>query len=404
MEQDTSAEKSFEGSLARVEVPDVFTFVNMGRRTGVLAMTRRQEEIHIYFQQGEPIFAGSNREDLRLSSMLVRAGKLAAQDVERVVAEHHSPGDRIGQAFIRAGVIQPEELIAFLRVQVSEVIFETFDWHEGRFAFCEGVTPPSDAVTLELSLQNLVMEGVRRIDERGRVSELFPDLDMVVELVANTDRVKQRLTLTPEEWRILFLANGRRTLAELCRLAGNPDEAATLHIVRRLHSANVVNVLQASEEPLAEVAAAPEAEGGTFLSRPPGSSPASVEFSDELALPRPGRDASSIVSPKAVQYAARAARPMLIRLVLVRDGGEVDFALTRDSYTMGRNRNNDVLIGDPAVSGFHARIDRTADGFTIVDLGSRNGTFVNGQRVESWALEGGDEIRVGGARLLYKVV
>ena len=61
------------------------------------------------------------------------------------------------------------------------------------------------------------------------------------------------------------------------------------------------------------------------------------------------------------------------------------------------------MISDPKVSSFHARIDRTLDGFTVVDLKSRNGTYVNGQRVESGWLKAGDEIRVGTARLVYKI-
>ena len=84
------------------------------------------------------------------------------------------------------------------------------------------------------------MEGVRRIDERGRLSEVFPDLDMVVEAVANPERVKHSVTLTQEEWQVFFLVDGRRSLSEICRLAGNPDELATLQILHNLLTAKFV--------------------------------------------------------------------------------------------------------------------------------------------------------------------
>ena len=77
--------------------------------------------------------------------------------------------------------------------------------------------------------------------------------------------------------------------------------------------------------------------------------------------------------------------------------------LTRDAHTLGRHRNNDIVISDPKVSSFHARIDRTLDGFQLVDLKSRNGTYVNGRKVETSRLKAGDEIRVGTARLVYKI-
>ena len=90
---------------------------------------------------------------------------------------------------------------------------------------------------------------------------------------------------------------------------------------------------------------------------------------------------------------------------LPREGGgsERRFPLTRDTYTVGRHRNNDIVISDPKVSSFHARLDRSPDGFVVVDLKSRNGSFINGRRVETGPLRNGDELRMGPARLVYRV-
>ena len=62
------------------------------------------------------------------------------------------------------------------------------------------------------------------------------------------------------------------------------------------------------------------------------------------------------------------------------------------------------MVTDPKVSSFHARIDRTPDGFVVVDLKSRNGTFVNGKRIESRACSRpATRSALGTARLVYKV-
>ncbi|HEY6548859.1 MAG TPA: FHA domain-containing protein, partial [Vicinamibacteria bacterium] len=66
-------------------------------------------------------------------------------------------------------------------------------------------------------------------------------------------------------------------------------------------------------------------------------------------------------------------------------------------------RNNDIVISDPKASSFHARIDRSPDGFVLVDLKSRNGCWLNGKRAETVVLKTGDEVRLGMARLVYKV-
>jgi pSer/pThr/pTyr-binding forkhead associated (FHA) protein len=131
--------------------------------------------------------------------------------------------------------------------------------------------------------------------------------------------------------------------------------------------------------------------------------PPAVEFATPVRGPKQEDDTRQIVTPKAVQYLANVQKVTVSRLILVTDGRETSFPLTGDTYTLGRHKNNDISVADPKVSSFHARIDRSPDGFVLVDLGSRNGTFVNGKRIESGILKTGDEVRLGTARLLYKV-
>jgi predicted component of type VI protein secretion system len=72
------------------------------------------------------------------------------------------------------------------------------------------------------------------------------------------------------------------------------------------------------------------------------------------------------------------------------------YELAKDVVTLGRDITNDIVINDPEVSRHHLRITRTGDGYTLEDLGSTNGTFVNGQRLSTpRALNNGDMIGLG---------
>jgi hypothetical protein len=393
-------EKILEGDLAHFEVPDLLSLVKAGRRTGVLALERRDQESKLYFRAGDPVFAASTRDDLRLGRLLVRQGKVPADVIDEALEWQHSNGGRLGSALLAAGMLEEDELAALLKVQVSEVIFDAFSWPEGAFSFWDRVPPPSNAVTLEMDLQNILIEGVRRLDLRDRLPTAFPDLDMVVEAIANPERVKHSVTLTPDEWKILFLVDGRRSLSEICRLAGNPEEQVTLNVLYTLQRARFVSVVPAPPEQ-AEDAGPPPAPADPHQTQK--LKPPAVEFASPVRSPKQEDDTRQIVTPKAVQYLANVQKVTVSRLILVTDGRETSFPLTGDTYTLGRHKNNDISVADPKVSSFHARIDRSPDGFVLVDLGSRNGTFVNGTRIESGILKTGDEVRLGTARLLYKV-
>ena len=84
------------------------------------------------------------------------------------------------------------------------------------------------------------------------------------------------------------------------------------------------------------------------------------------------------------------------------------YKLDQDEITIGRNPENEIQLDDAAVSGSHARVGRQANEYLedhfdyyIEDLGSTNGTKVNGQRISRQMLKHGDEVRIGGHQFIY---
>ena len=73
-----------------------------------------------------------------------------------------------------------------------------------------------------------------------------------------------------------------------------------------------------------------------------------------------------------------------------------------DSLSLGRGGGNDVVIGDPAASRSHARIEHRSDSYVLIDQQSSNGTWIGDQRVDEQVLKDGDTIRIGRARLVFK--
>jgi len=75
----------------------------------------------------------------------------------------------------------------------------------------------------------------------------------------------------------------------------------------------------------------------------------------------------------------------------------------RDKTLIGRDAYCDIVLPYPEVSRHHVRLDAAADGVRLYDLGSSNGTFVNGQQVREALLSNGDEIAIHVARFRFEV-
>jgi FHA domain len=90
-------------------------------------------------------------------------------------------------------------------------------------------------------------------------------------------------------------------------------------------------------------------------------------------------------------------------VLVVRQGPQAGerFVLSATVTQLGRHPDSDISLDDITVSRRHAEIVLSSDGYLVRDAGSLNGTYVNGERVDSTPLAHGDEIQVGKFRLIF---
>jgi hypothetical protein len=376
---------ALQGDVTAFRLPDVLSFLCTTRKSGTLTIHGNPNQAHLFFRDGALVYAGSNQEHFRLASVLLRRKKITREQCERIDALMRRGGGRFGQLAVQEGVLSESQLRDFLKVQVSEIVYDAFLWPDGTFEFHDRTELPDHAVTITVDLANLIMEGARRIEEWEQCASLLPDKSLVFRVVARPR--DEKITLTAEEWRILFLINGQRTIEELCGDAGE-DRLQVYRVLFGLYANKLI-------EPVS--AASREGDDATMRQASPSFGSESTVADEE-----PNDDTSLLVSSQAHLSYADVVRPIVAQLRVSTDDGIIP--LTDPEYLIGRHRENTIVLPDPGVSGFHARIYRGPDGFVLEDLKSRNGTWVNGERVFQLTLTSGDRVHLGTTDLLYEVL
>ena len=138
-----------------------------------------------------------------------------------------------------------------------------------------------------------------------------------------------------------------------------------------------------------------------------GAPLARVEYAaspDATSIFQPGAfDEGPVDEPNEEAAGAVDALPAGSALLVVKRGPNAGsrFLLDQDVTTAGRHPDSDIFLDDVTVSRRHVEFHREGGGFSVHDVGSLNGTYVNREPVDVATLAGGDEVQIGKFRLVY---
>ncbi len=405
---DAAPPLSLGGSLADFPLADVLTFLNMGQASGAIEARSRAGASRIYLEAGEVVWAVSRQARLTLAGLLEARGYLTEKGAAELRERAARSGIPLARLAVDSGLVDGAEVESLQKILCSEIVFESLRWREGKFAFLKDRKPPEDVPSLRIGVHNLILEGARRQDEVHRLEEeAHVDLAQVVSLTVASDRLEGQVVLSPDEWGVVALLNGKRTLEEIFSLSPAGSEGETWKVLSRLQAARMIRIhpadvpLPDEEEPQAPLPTAeyPAVGSATLPERAPAPpEPRSVVSSS-------GSDVKLVVADDVTTKVGMFGRRVPARLVGAAAPGEPApaFELGRPVLTIGRAPSNDIVLPDASVSKHHAQIFQTGDGWSLTDLSSTNGSWINGVRVVDQHLMPGDRIRIGTFELTFEV-
>jgi hypothetical protein len=233
---------ALQGNLRDFSTTQLLNLVSLARKTGSIKLDAEDNAALLYFRDGKLIHASTQKREGRLTDMLVEASRLTGDQAEAIDRQPKKLTDKaLGIDLIRSGVVTQQDIIFSVKEFMLSVVYSLFSWTEGQFKFNQGAQPSNDRITVPLNLDNVILEGSRRIQEHERLLDELPDLGVVALKI--TDKPLRDVKLTPDDWRVISHIHPRNTIEQIAQ-ANSMDEFQIRKIAYGMLQAGLVELIK----------------------------------------------------------------------------------------------------------------------------------------------------------------
>jgi hypothetical protein len=272
---------ALEGTLRDFSLADIFQLIGLQRKTGVLTLRSKEDTVTVTFLDGKVVGADSldRRLENRLGSVLIRTGYLTQDQLNRALEIQRETLQRLGFILTHYGIISAESLKEAIQLQITQIVYRLFRWHDGDYHFSQETTIEYDRDNVTpISAESILMEGARMIDEWPIIEKRIRSYDMVFrkkltdqEIVVvgaeDADEIdfdgtasrkrkggmlSESIRITQEEKMIYAMVDGTMTVGEIVEVSRLPEfdtnkalyELLTRDLIEEVRGASAAAVLQ----------------------------------------------------------------------------------------------------------------------------------------------------------------
>lgn len=211
------------GDLSEFTLPDLFQLLGLTKKSGALRIAHGGAEGRVWFDDGDVCFALADDRRMPLGARLVASGHMDAQSLQNLLREHRGgTAVDVAATLLSSGEIEESTLEGFIREQVHDALFALLRLEKGPFQF-----DPQGAVSWQGPRYvgaEILDEAHRRLDEWSRLASHMPDPKSILSVVPNPPGGSP-LTIDRDQWHLVALVDGKRTVAQIVDLGGKGDFA-----------------------------------------------------------------------------------------------------------------------------------------------------------------------------------
>ncbi|MCK5439616.1 MAG: DUF4388 domain-containing protein [Gemmatimonadetes bacterium] len=161
--------EDLKGKLAVFSPISIMQFLNLAESTGRLDFAVPNNRASVFFVQGNVTFAGIANRSLKLGEYLVQTGLVEQSVIDELLQKPNRK--KLGVLLVESGILEQDQLRRAVEEQIKQVIYEIVRWTRGTFTFRHGAEPTQQDIFIDIPLDHLVLEGVKRLDEEREKPE-----------------------------------------------------------------------------------------------------------------------------------------------------------------------------------------------------------------------------------------
>jgi hypothetical protein len=205
----------YRGDLRTTALPEMLAVVHQIRVSGVVEATYGEFSKKIFLESGYVVHASSSDLADSLGSFLRSSGRLSDGQFHTAMQKRADGKRRLGEVLVEQGVLSPAQVFEAIREHVENIIWSLFSWEQGTVTFQLGEPELSGVVRIQIPLRQVILQGIKRAANARSLVQRLGGREALFEPHYRFEDLIE-VALEDDEYRLLALVDGKRSLYELC--------------------------------------------------------------------------------------------------------------------------------------------------------------------------------------------
>lgn len=239
---------ALKGNLRDFSITQLLNLVNLAKKTGTLVIEGASQTANITFREGKLAYAELVNQDNNLGAILHSANVINAAQYGTLKKKASSMSDKeLGLLLVNSGYVTQADIIASLQNYFLAILQNIFTWVEGAFHFNSEGKIPGNKISVKIDLENIIMEGSRRLTEQEQLKNEIPNLQLALKFTDRPGVSLKNLNLSVEEWRVVSYINPKNSIEQIGKATKMGDQEIR-RIVYSLLTAGLVEMVRVEGE------------------------------------------------------------------------------------------------------------------------------------------------------------